>query len=66
VTSSRRRYERSGIAGLDDRLGRAGIDHAKIGNFMGGWNDRCHPFLWTKIADDMLTANRSIASRMDR
>ena len=22
--------------------------------FIDGWNDRCHPFIWTKTADDIL------------
>jgi transposase len=25
-----------------------------IGTFIDGWNDRCHPFTWTKTADDLL------------
>ena len=25
-----------------------------IENFTGGWNDRCHPFTWTKPADELL------------
>ena len=24
---------------------------AAVGNFTGGWNDRCHPFTWTKTAN---------------
>ena len=27
---------------------------AAIGTFIDGWNDRCHPFVWTKTADDVL------------
>ena len=27
----------------------------KIGTFITGWNDRKHPFIWTKTADDVLT-----------
>ena len=27
---------------------------AAIGNFIDGWNDRCHPFVWTKTADELL------------
>jgi len=23
-------------------------------NFIGGWNDRCHPITWTKTADKIL------------
>jgi transposase len=25
-----------------------------IGTFIDGWNDRCHPFTWTKTADQLL------------
>ena len=25
-----------------------------IENFIDGWNDRCHPFTWTKTADEIL------------
>ena len=25
---------------------------AAIGTFIDGWNDRCHPFTWTKTADE--------------
>ena len=33
---------------------------ATIGTFIDGWNDRCHPFTWTKDADTILTkAKRS-------
>jgi transposase/DNA-binding transcriptional ArsR family regulator len=28
---------------------------AKIRAFIDGWNDRCHPFTWTKTADQILT-----------
>ena len=27
---------------------------AAIRRFIDGWNDRCHPFTWTKSADDIL------------
>jgi transposase len=27
---------------------------AAIERFIDGWNDRCHPFAWTKAADDLL------------
>ena len=27
----------------------------KIRAFINGWNDRCHPFIWTKPADQVLT-----------
>jgi hypothetical protein len=33
--------------------------NAKIRVFIDAWNDRCHPFVWTKTADQILTrANR--------
>jgi transposase len=33
--------------------------NAKIRAFIDGWNDRCHPFAWTKRADQILAkANR--------
>jgi transposase len=27
---------------------------AAIETFIGGWNERCHPFTWTKTADEIL------------
>jgi hypothetical protein len=27
---------------------------ATIHAFIDGWNDRCHPFTWTKTADEIL------------
>ena len=27
---------------------------AAIGTFIDGWNERCHPFVWTKPADELL------------
>ena len=37
--------------------------NAKIRTFIDGWNDRCHPFVWTKTADETLTkANRQKTS----
>jgi hypothetical protein len=37
--------------------------NAKIRAFINGWNDRCHPFVWTKTADQILEgANRQDAS----
>lgn len=37
--------------------------NAKIRAFIDGWNDRCHPFLWTKTADQILSkANRQNTS----
>jgi transposase len=29
--------------------------NAKIRAFIDGWNNRCHPFVWTKTADQILT-----------
>lgn len=28
--------------------------NAKIRAFINGWNERCHPFVWTKTADEIL------------
>jgi len=28
--------------------------NAKMCAFIDGWNDRCHPFTWTKTADEVL------------
>jgi transposase len=37
--------------------------NAKIRAFIDGWNDRCHPFVWTKTADQILNkANRQTTS----
>ena len=37
--------------------------NAKIRAFIDGWNDRCHPFVWTKTADEILKkANRQPTS----
>jgi len=37
--------------------------HAKIRTFVNGWNDRAHPFFWTKAADEILkNSNRQITS----
>jgi transposase/transposase-like protein len=37
--------------------------NAKIRQFIDGWNDRCHPFVWTKTADHILAkANRQKTS----
>ncbi|MCW2672470.1 MAG: transposase [Frankiales bacterium] len=27
---------------------------AAISRFIDGWNDRCHPFIWTKTPDEIL------------
>lgn len=38
--------------------------NAKIRAFIGGWNDRCHPFVWTKTTDQILEkANRAKTSK---
>ena len=31
---------------------------AAISRFIAGWNDRCHPFSWTKTADEILPHTR--------
>jgi transposase len=37
--------------------------NAKIRAYIDGWNDRCHPFVWTKTADQILKkANRKQTS----
>ena len=37
--------------------------NAKIRAFIDGWNNRCHPFVWTKTADEILKkANRPTTS----
>ena len=37
--------------------------NAKIRAFVNGWNDRCHPFVWTKTAEQILAkANRQKTS----
>jgi DNA-binding CsgD family transcriptional regulator/transposase len=37
--------------------------NAKIRAYIDGWNDRCHPFVWTKTADQILKkANRKNTS----
>jgi transposase len=37
--------------------------NAKIRAFIDGWNNRCHPFIWTKTADEILEkANRKTTS----
>src|SRR5215212_11057535 len=40
--------------------------NAKIRAFIDGWNDRCHPFVWTKTSEDILKkANRQTTSNTD-
>jgi hypothetical protein len=37
--------------------------NAKIHAFIDGWNDRCHPFVWTKAPEQILKkANRQTTS----
>ncbi|HEY4751848.1 MAG TPA: transposase, partial [Candidatus Limnocylindrales bacterium] len=37
--------------------------NAKIRAFIDGWNERCHPFVWTKPTDQILKkANRQTTS----
>ena len=37
----------------------------RIRAFVTGWNDRCHPFVWTKTSTEILKkANRPITSKM--
>ena len=37
--------------------------NAEIRTFIDGWNDRCHPFVWTKTPDQILAkASRQNAS----
>ena len=37
--------------------------NTKIRAFSDGWNDRCHPFVWTKTAEQILKkANRQATS----
>jgi hypothetical protein len=38
----------------------------KIRHFINGWNDRKHPFIWTKTADEVLRKiNRKKTSAPD-
>jgi transposase len=40
--------------------------NAKIRAFVDGWNDRSHPFVWTKTAKEILKkANRQTTSKTD-
>ncbi len=37
--------------------------NTEIRAFIDGWNDRCHPFIWTKTAEEVLKkANRHPSS----
>jgi hypothetical protein len=44
------------ITGLPESLKRDNVKElvAAITRFIEGWNDRCHPFTWTKTADEIL------------
>jgi transposase len=43
----------------------SGLNKA-IRAFIDGWNDRCHPFVWTKTSEDILKkANRQTTSNTD-
>ena len=43
-----------------------GSGRRKIRAYIDGWNDRAHPFTWTKTADHILTkANRKKTSRAE-
>ena len=33
--------------------------------FIAGWNDRCHPFIWTKTADKILPHTRQRIQTQD-
>jgi len=35
----------------------------KIRAFINGWNTRCHPFIWTKPADEILDQIKRKRSR---
>ena len=40
--------------------------NAKIRTYIDGWNDRAHPFTWTKTADQILAkANRKKTSNAE-
>ncbi|MDP9393495.1 MAG: IS630 family transposase, partial [Actinomycetota bacterium] len=40
--------------------------NAKIRAFIDGWNDRCHPFVWTETAEEILArADRQGTSATD-
>jgi len=36
-----------------------------IENFIDGWNDRCHPFTWTKTADEILPHCRPVGIQQE-
>jgi transposase len=36
--------------------------NAKIRTYIDGWNDRCHPFVWTKTAEDILRKTKHNAT----
>ena len=50
-----------------DSVGSVPELNAKIRAFITGWNDRCHPFAWTRTAEHILAeANRRKTSDPDR
>ena len=44
---TRQAIRRGTFTSVDDLI-------AAIEAFIDGWNDRCHPFSWTKTADEIL------------
>ena len=40
--------------------------NAKIRSFIDGWNDRCHPFVWTKTADEILKKSNRLPTSETR
>jgi hypothetical protein len=44
---TRQAIRRGGFTSVKDLI-------AAIQNFIDGWNDHCHPFTWTKSADEIL------------
>ena len=48
---NRQALRRGDVASVDALM-------AAIGWFCDGWNQRCHPFTWTKDADQILTKLR--------
>src|SRR5215213_5995343 len=56
VIQWRNRSASAGLPGLADAEGSGRpktVDDAAVSRFIDGWNDRCHPFTWTKTADDI-------------
>ena len=40
--------------------------NTKIRTYIDGWNDRSHPFVWTRTADDILKKANRMKSRRSR